>query len=256
MTTFAKSLLWVVFFSLLATACSQRRFIPSSSGAILEGSFFDYPYSSITIKKAKFRYENGSQTLSGLSSFYLKSDSAFFFTASVLGMEAVRGILSPDSLLLLSRAEQTFYKSSAAVFSSLAGFPFSPALFFPLFSGIASEQLLLEKGFSPVSYGSKKALFRDVSGRYSIEWLFSGRGTGLTGALFSDLENKRQCQIALSDFKLVSGYRIPTTIRFIVSGQSFPTNPELLLQVQEVVFNENRTLQLIKPKSYHEELFR
>lgn len=256
MTISTKSLFWVVFFSLLASACSQRRFIPSTSGANLDGSFFDYPYSSITIKKARFRYENGDQTFSGLSSFYLKSDSAFFFTASVLGMEALRGLLSPDSLLLLSRTEQTFYKSSAAVFSSLAGFPFSPALFFPLFSGLTSEQLLLDKGFSPASYGSKKALFRDASGRYSIEWLFSGRGTVLTGALFSDLEGERQCKIDLSDFKLVSGHRIPTAIHFTVSGQGFRANPELLLQVQEVVFNENRALILIKPKSYHEASFR
>ncbi len=256
MTISGKSVLFTLLFCLLATACSQRRFVPSATGLTVEDSFFDYPYSSLTIKKAKFRYENGRHTMNGLSSFYLKSDTALFFTASVLGLEAVRGLLSSDSLLLLSRVEQTFYKSSAAAFSTLTGFPFSPSLFFPIFSGAPSELLLNKMGFSHISSGGKKALFRDGSARYSIEWLFSGRGSSLSGALFSDLIGGRQCLISFSDYKWFSGHRIPTSIRFSVSGQGFPDNPQLLLQVQEVVFNEDRSLLLTKPKSYHEALFR
>lgn len=256
MTISSKSVFLILLFCLLAAGCSQRRFIPSATGSTIEGSFFDYPYSSLTIKKAKFRYENGRQTINGLSSFYLKSDSALFFTASVMGLEAVRGLLLSDSLLLLSRVEQTLYKSSAAFFSSLAGFPFSPSLFFPIFSGAASELLLNKIGFSQVSSGGKKVLFLDSSARYSIEWLFSGRGSSLSGALFSDLIGGRRCLISFSDFKHFSGHRIPTSIRFSISGQGFPTSPELLLQLQEVVFNEDRTLLLSKPKSYHESLFR
>ena len=172
-----KCFLFLLIICSLISSCSQRRFVPSSAGESLGGSFFCYPFTTVTVKKAKFRFEDGSQTASGLSSFYLKRDSAFFFTASLLGMEGLRGLLSSDSLYVISRTDQVFYKSPAAAFSTLLGFPFSPALFFPLFSGSSCEALLNRAGFHLTSSSGRKENYEDSTRRFAIELLFSGRTT-------------------------------------------------------------------------------
>ena len=251
-----KCFLFLLIICSLISSCSQRRFVPSSAGESLGGSFFCYPFTTVTVKKAKFRFEDGSQTASGLSSFYLKRDSAFFFTASLLGMEGLRGLLSSDSLYVISRTDQVFYKSPAAAFSTLLGFPFSPALFFPLFSGSSCEALLNRAGFHLTSSSGRKENYEDSTRRFAIELLFSGRTTEIATAWFSDLVLGSRCQIFFSEYRQLSGNRVPTHLRFLVTGAAFPNSPSLQLQLQDVVFNENRSVILTKPKSYHEKAFR
>lgn len=251
-----KFVLSLLIICSLLTSCSQRRFVPSSVGESLGGSFFCYPFTTVTIKKAKFRFDDGQQSASGLSSFYLKRDSAFFFTASLLGMEGIRGLLSSDSLFVISRADQAYYKSSATAFSTILGFPFSPALFFPLFSGSSCEALLNRAGFQLSSSSGRKEYYEDSSRRYAIELAFSGRTTEIASAWFSDLVLGNRCQISFSEYRQISGNRIPTHLRFHVVGAAFPNSPSLQLQIQDVVFNENRSVILTKPKSYHEKAFR
>ena len=102
--------LLLVFF---LVSC-KKNFIPSDSSEINIKDFkveeIDFKY---LITKSKFQYKNENQLINATLNTRVEKGNKIWFSIRVaLGFEAVRGLITNDSLLIMDRVNKQFYKSS------------------------------------------------------------------------------------------------------------------------------------------------
>ena len=245
-----KILLLLALLCLLAS-CKMRRIPSVSVYDEPSSSFYCVPYQSITVKKAKISYVADKQQMSGMASFYIRRDSLFFFTLSAMGMEAARGSLSSDSFKMINRLEKSYYSLPSSGFVSFLGVPLSPGLLNTFFYGRTCSSWLEDVGYVCEKQSAKQSLY-SYNNAVSLELITSGKGDFLTELVFKNHEDNRVCKIFYDSFDVYNDIILPSSFVITVTDGFEKELLRLKIQMQEVSFNENRTILLSKPKSYEE----
>ena len=107
-----KKVFSLIFFIFLISC--KKNFIPSDSSEISIKDFkveeIDFKY---LITKSKFQYKNENQLINATLNTRVEKGNKIWFSIRVaLGFEAVRGLITKDSLLIMDRVNKQFYKSS------------------------------------------------------------------------------------------------------------------------------------------------
>jgi hypothetical protein len=155
----------VLAFMLLLTglySCSSKKSAAkSAASAFSQGTFVCDSVSSVTVRGARIRYRDVSgKDLSFNARFYVQKDNGIYVTASVLGFEVARGYADKEEFNVLNRMNRVCYSGDKQTYMKYLGMPFSPGLFFLLFTG--NECIARELSpFSIVRSSSSEILLED-----------------------------------------------------------------------------------------------
>jgi len=109
------SLLHIVLLLLLISACKPKQKLSTSNLSLsnaelteaLQSSNVDYEWYGA---EAKIRFETEYDGISGKLILRLKKDESIWLVAKKLGIEGVRVLITPDTLIALNRQERTYVK--------------------------------------------------------------------------------------------------------------------------------------------------
>lgn len=91
----------------LVGSCKKQLNINITPATSYEVDKLKYEYLQL---KSKFNYQNGNEDIKALADIRIKKDSLIWFSIRHgTGIEGVRGIITPDSILIVNRIEKTYY---------------------------------------------------------------------------------------------------------------------------------------------------
>ena len=113
---------------LAVSACNNRRLVTSEEGVLLElphntfnrvsKNMPEFEYLSIKAKSSVVVKENSQNFTMILK---MRKDSFIWASISGFGFEAVRALITPDSVIVLDRIERKYYQESITYLNSLLG---------------------------------------------------------------------------------------------------------------------------------------
>ncbi|MBO2013048.1 DUF4292 domain-containing protein [Hymenobacter negativus] len=130
----------------------------------------------------------------------MRRDSVIWVSASLVGIEGVRAVLTPDSVRVLNRLEKTYFSGGYDYLSKLLNVPVS----------FAQMQAILLGDYLPAPTGTAPKIADEEAGRQRVSYPLAGvlverllqPGTGRVQQLkVSDDASKRDLTVDYSDFK-------------------------------------------------------
>jgi len=154
-------LAFVLLMNGLYSCSSKKSAAKSAISVVSQGTFVCDSVSSVTVRGARIRYRDVSgKDLSFNARFYVQKDNGIYVAASVLGFEVVRGYADKEEFNVLNRMNKVCYSGDEQTYMKYLGMPFSPGLFFLLFTG--NECIARElPPFSIVRSSSSETLLED-----------------------------------------------------------------------------------------------
>lgn len=167
--------------------------------------------------KGKVHFTRGSVDQSANFNLRVRRDSAIWLSGSLLGIEGVRALLTPDSVRVVNRLQKSYFAGDYAYLSQLLGVPVS----------YAQMQAILLGDYQPAPKGAVpvvKAEGENQNVTYPqasliIEQLVSN-GTGRLQQLkVSESVAQRSLTVGYADFQKPSGTDLPFAFTTNVLGQ-------------------------------------
>jgi hypothetical protein len=130
----------------------------------------------------------------------MRRDSIIWISASLVGIEGVRAVLTPDSVRVLNRLEKTYFSGGYDYLSKLLNVPVS----------FAQMQALLLGDYLPAPAGTSPKIANEEAGRQRVSYPLADvlverllqAGTGRVQQLkMSDPASKRELTVDYSDFQ-------------------------------------------------------
>jgi hypothetical protein len=149
----------------------------------------------------------------------MRRDSIIWVSASLVGIEGVRAVLTPDSVRVLNRLEKTYFSGGYDYLSKLLNVPVS----------FAQMQAILLGDYLPAPTGTAPKIADEEAGRQRVSYPLAGvlverllqPGTGRVQQLkVSDPASKRDLTVDYSDFKpLDDGSALPFANSVFIQAQ-------------------------------------
>jgi len=215
---------------LAALALASCHRVPSSSGKLGPGT----STAAATVKtpagikttntnfqylsgKGKVHFTRGSVDQSANFNLRVRRDSAIWLSGSLLGIEGVRALLTPDSVRVVNRLEKSYFAGDYAYLSQLLGVPVS----------YAQMQAILLGDYQPAPKGAVPVI--KVEGENQnvtypqapliIEQLVSNATGRLQQLKVSESGAQRSLTVGYADFQKPSGTDLPFAFTTNVLGQ-------------------------------------
>ena len=199
-------------------SCAKKS-IPLSSGSAesietagLNSSEMDFSYLS---SRARVKYQDQVTNFSATANIRMLKDSLIWFSlSSSIGIEAVRGVISRDSILIMDRLKKTYFGYN---FESL-----STEFNFPLEFGLV-QAMLLGKMFQPISDTDqvKKEkgylVLHQQNGTMSVENYIDKKSYRLHKVEFSQNPKPNTLSLEFANFKLIQDIIFPFASRVKVN---------------------------------------
>ena len=147
----------------------------------------------------------------------VRRDSAIWLSGSLLGIEGVRALLTPDSVRVVNRLQKTYFAGDYAYLSQLLNVPVS----------YQQVQAILLGDFQPAPKGTKPTVKTEGTNQtvsYSqaallLEQLLSTDTGRLQQLKISENAAQRSLTVGYSDFQKASGTELPFAYTTTVLGQ-------------------------------------
>lgn len=215
---------------LAALALASCHRVPSSSGKLGPGT----STAAATVKtpagikttntnfqylsgKGKVHFTRGSVDQNANFNLRVRRDSAIWLSGSLLGIEGVRALLTPDSVRVVNRLDKSYFAGDYAYLSQLLGVPVS----------YAQMQAILLGDYQPAPKGAVpvvKAEGENQNVTYPqapliIEQLVSTATGRLQQLKVSESGAQRSLTVGYADFQKPSGTDLPFAFTTNVLGQ-------------------------------------
>ena len=134
----------------------------------------------------------------------MRRDSIIWVSGSLVGIEGVRAVLTPDSVRVLNRLQKTYFSGGYDYLSKLLNVPVS----------FAQMQALLLGDYLPAPAGTAPTIATEEAGRQRVSYPLAGvlierllqAGTGRVQQLkVSDAATQRNLTVDYTDFKPLDG---------------------------------------------------
>jgi len=231
---------------LAAVALASCHRVPSSSGKLGPGT----STAAATVKtpagikttntnfqylsgKGKVHFTRGSVDQSANFNLRVRRDSAIWLSGSLLGIEGVRALLTPDSVRVVNRLEKSYFAGDYAYLSQLLGVPVS----------YAQMQAILLGDYQPAPKGALPVVKAEGDNQnvtypqapLIIEQLVSNATGRLQQLKVSESAAQRSLTVGYADFQKPSGTDLPFAFTTNVLGQQGGTgNTTATLSFQKV----------------------
>ena len=167
--------------------------------------------------RGKVRFERGPTNQSANFNLRVRRDSAIWLSGSLLGIEGVRALLTPDSVRIVNRLEKTYFVGSYSYLSQLLGVPVA----------YKQVQAILLGDYLPPPTGTRPTVQAEADNqavRYPLaalllEQLLS-QSTGRVQQLkISEANAPRSLTVSYADFQTPPGADLPLAFTVSVVGQ-------------------------------------
>ena len=183
--------------------------------------------------KVHFKHKDTDQSAN--FALRVRRDSAIWLSGSLLGIEGVRAMLTPDSVRVVNRLQKTYFAGDYAYLSQLLNVPVS----------YQQMQAILLGDYQAAPAGTKPSIKPEGSNQavsYSqaallLEQLVSNDTGRLQQLKVSETAAQRSLTVAYSDFQKPTGTELPFAFTTEVQGQqggTTSTNATLNYQKVEV----------------------
>lgn len=180
--------------------------------------------------KVDFASPNISQSFP--ATIQVRKDSVIWVSVAV-GLEAARGIITPDSAIFLDRINRNIYRFSFQELSDLFGFKISFSLVQSLIVGNmpiyirAEDQVSANGGFITVS---------QKEGTISIENIIDELTNKLTRVVATSAQNTNKMVITYSDFQQLPEGNVPHKIISLIESQQNGENKNTKVEIEHNKF--------------------
>jgi hypothetical protein len=165
--------------------------------------------------KVHFKHKNTDQSAN--FSLRVRRDSAIWLSGSLIGIEGVRALLTPDSVRVVNRLGKSYFVGDYAYLSQLLSVPVS----------YAQMQALLLGDYQPAPNGTKPKVTTEGSNQavsfsqaaLLLEQLVSTDTGRLQQLKMSESAAQRSLTVAYSDFQKPDGTNLPFAYTTNVVGQ-------------------------------------
>ncbi len=167
--------------------------------------------------RGKVRFQRGDADQSANFNLRVRRDSAIWLSGSLLGIEGVRALLTPDSVRVVNRLEKTYFVGSYSYLSQLLGVPVA----------YRQVQAILLGDYLPPPAGTQPTVQAEADNqavRYPVaalllEQLLS-QSTGRVQQLkISEAAAPRSLTVSYTDFQVPTGADMPLAFTVSVVGQ-------------------------------------
>ncbi len=196
------SLLGLLFFS-----CKRNTALTSGNVVDLdEFEIADVEFDDLSAK-TKFKYQNEGTTLAATANIRIRKDSLIWFSLTpALGIEAARGIITQDSMVLVDRIKKTYSIYSFESLSKRFNFNLNYHLIESLILGNASQNV-----------SSKDQAYREgsdfrldqTSGTVKVQERIDGSTLKIQDVVMIDEVTKNAMTINYGDFGKLDEYDFP-----------------------------------------------
>ncbi len=189
---------------LLFSACKKNLYNYSNDlqSEELEVEEVDFEYLTA---KVKIVYQDGKNDLKGTTDIRIKKDSIIWFSASKVGIEGVRGIVTTDSLVILDKIKKTYSVYNFDELSELFQFNINYQLIQSAITGNLTfpyEKSNIQKLPEYFNYQQKegKFLFDSYIGRKSMK---------VEKLVVKDMESQNTLQVVYENFQEIDEQILP-----------------------------------------------
>ncbi|HET9503425.1 MAG TPA: DUF4292 domain-containing protein [Hymenobacter sp.] len=214
--------------AVLALASCHR--VPSSGGKLgpgtstaaatvktpagVKATITDFQYLS---GKGKVHFTHGSTDQTANFNLRVRRDSAIWLSGSLIGIEGVRALLTPDSVRVVNRLQKSYFAGDYAYLSQLLGVPVS----------YQQMQAILLGDYQPAPKGAVPVVKAEGDNQnvtypqapLVIEQLVSTATGRLQQLKVSESAAQRSLTVGYSDFQKPSGTELPFAFTTSVVGQ-------------------------------------
>ncbi len=239
-----KPVFWVVIcLAFVLVGCSRKNAIPGT--AVLPSGEACYPQRTLSVSGGNLNYSDSKKSLAASYQLFLDKEEACYFQASVLFIEAARGLVTRDSFFLLNRLERTCMQGSLADLEQSFGIKASPKILFTLFSGNFCPDAIVETGLKPVV--STTDLVRYTSPMQYQLTVSRRSGTNcMEQMLITDQRGRTVVQADFSNFHVVDGCEVPAQIRITQPEQ----HREISIRCNNFAFGTQKEINFAVPANY------
>lgn len=215
---------------LAALALASCHRVPSTSGKLGPGTStavtpVETP-AGVKTANTNFQYLNGrgkvhfkrkDSDMSANFNLRVRRDSAIWLSGSVLGIEGVRALLTPDSVRVVNRLEKTYFAGDYAYLSQLLNVPVTYRQMQDILLG---DYQAAPKGAIPVvkTEGDNQAVTYPVT-PLVLEQLVSTATGRLQQLKVSESAAQRSLTVGYADFQKPTGTELPFAFTTNVLGQ-------------------------------------
>ena len=239
-----KHIFWIALcMAFTLVGCSRKTAAPGT--AALPSGEDCYTQRSLSISGGNLSYADSKKSLSANFQLFLDKEDACYFQASVLFIEAARGLVTRDSFFLLNRLERTCMQGSLADVERSFGIKASPKILFTLFSGNFCPETFTEAGLRPVV--STTDLIRYTSPmQYQVTVSRHPGSNNMEQLLITDRNGGTVIQAGFDNFHAVDECNVPAQIRITQPGQ----RREIGIRCNNFAFNTQKEINFAVPANY------
>ena len=203
----------IIVIASFAAGCSKKANISKfSKKNKLEVQNLDFEYLN---SRAKVRYDDGSKRVNLNANIRVKKDSIIWVSLSpVFGIEVARGIITPDSLVLVNRIDQEYevhnYTSLSKRFNFNIDFELIQSMLLGnMPEGIATEDKLRKQ--------KDQLLIKQLIGHYSIENYISAETMKLKKVFIEEVPTHNTLHFEYDNFNVVEKNVFPFSSNILLS---------------------------------------
>ena len=229
--------------ALVLAVCSRRTAAPGVS--VLPSGEDCYTQRTLSVSGGNLNYSDSKKSLAASYQLFLDKEEACYFQASVLFIEAARGLVTRDSFFLLNRLERTCMQGALADVERSFGIKASPKMLFTLFSGNFCPDAFAEAGLRPVV--STNDLVRYTSPmQYQVTVARRAGSNNMEQLLITDQRGSTVIQADFSSFHAVDGGEVPAQIRITQPEQ----HREIGIRCNNFAFGTQKEINFAVPANY------
>lgn len=259
---FIISVFLIVLTILSACGPIREAVAPDPSRHTLQETLTGIKQNETTFRFLNTRF-SGSATIEGVDysisgTLRIKSDSAIFVSvAPLLGIEIARLLITPDTVKMVNRIDNTFYAGNMELLNSMFGtfmdFKMLQALLVGNdFSHFSSEGFRVSQNNGDIILfdGSRYPANNLGDHRFQHRLVVNGENYRITENLLHETKPQRSLQVKYNGFSRVDGQFIPQEISMIFSDSGGQAG--LNLRFSRTVLNEERSFAFTVPNHYRQ----
>jgi len=198
--------IWIFFllFVVLASSCSKKTFKPTGKKKKFEIQESDFQYFH---SRSKVKYHDDNNNLSFTANIRIKKDSIIWISLSpMLGIEAARGIITRDSMVLVDRLNKEYAIYDYVSLSEKFNFDLN----YELIQSILMGNMPLKRRDSGRFYKEKEYLLvKQDEGEVAIDNYISPATMRVEKITMVDKPTSNSLTLGFNDFKKVESIIFP-----------------------------------------------
>lgn len=231
--------------ALLLSSCS-RRTLPVQAPVPAAVSLSCTPHKTFSVTSGTVTYADNSKKLSASIQVFVDKEKNCYFQASVLFIEACRGLMTADSLFLLNRLERTCLQASVSDLEKSFGIKVTPASLFTLLTGgYCIDELAATCQMTPKVASADHAFLTTADGYQATLNRLPGTDC-ISDFQIADKKGQTIVTAAYKGYRQVADMAVPAQI---ICTQTKPQR-NVTVQFSQTAFDVQKEVNFVIPASY------